>query len=111
LHLAGFELAELPATGARWLRLQAAFRVDRPVGEELKVSARLLGPGGSVVAAQDAVPVHWAYPTTAWRTDETVLDAYDFALPEDTDIGALTPLLILYRAADGSEVGRYQPGM
>jgi hypothetical protein len=111
LHLTGFELAELPATGTRWLRLQAAFRVDRPVGEELKVSARLLGPGGSVVAAQDAVPVHWAYPTTAWRTDETVLDAYDFALPEDTDIGALTPLLILYRAADGSEVGRYQPGM
>jgi hypothetical protein len=39
-----------------------------------------------------------------------VLDVYDFALPENTDIAALTPLLILYRAADGTEVGRYQPG-
>ena len=80
------------------------------MGEDLKVSARLLGPDGSVVAAQDATPVHWTYPTSAWRAGETVLDAYDFALPLDVDIASLTPLLILYRAADGVEVGRYQPG-
>lgn len=107
LRLTGLELAEIPATGARWLRLSAAFRVDEPMGEALKVSARLLGPDGSVVAAQDAVPVHWAYPTTAWRAGETVLDAYDFALAEDVDLASLTPLLILYQAADGLEVGRY----
>lgn len=109
LRLTGFELTEIPATGAHWLRLSAAFRVDAPVDEALKVSARLLGPDGGVVASTDAVPVHWAYPTTAWRAGETVLDSYDFALPENADSGALTPLLILYRAADGSEVGRYQP--
>jgi hypothetical protein len=111
LRLVGFESSQVPATGARWLRLHAAFRVAAPVGEELKVSARLLGPDGSVVASMDVVPVHWAYPTTAWRAGETVLDAYDFALPLDVDSAALTPLLILYRAADGAEVGRYQPGV
>jgi hypothetical protein len=84
-------------------------RVDAAQDEALKVSARLLGPDGSTVASLDAVPVHWAYPTTAWRAGETVLDAYDFALPLDVDAGALTPLLILYRSADGVEVGRYQP--
>jgi hypothetical protein len=109
LRLVGFELRQVPATGAQWLRLSAAFRVDRFVGEELKVSARLLGPDGSVIASMDSVPVHWAYPTTAWRAGETVLDTYDFALPLDVDTNALTPLLILYRAADGAEVGRYQP--
>jgi hypothetical protein len=110
LRLTGFELSQVPATGAQWLRLSAAFAVDAPVGETLKVSARLLGPDGSVVASTDAVPVHWAYPTTAWRTGETVLDAYDFALPLDVDTASLTPLLILYRAADSAEIGRYQPG-
>ncbi len=109
LRLTGFELSEIPATGAAWLRLSAALHVDQPVGEALKVSARLLGPDGDVVAATDAVPVHWAYPTTAWRAGETVLDIYDFALPADVDLATLTPLLILYRAADGAEVGRYQP--
>jgi hypothetical protein len=111
LRLTGFELVKIPATGARWLRLNAAFGVDKAPDEALKVSARLVGPDGSVVAAVDAAPVHWAYPTTAWRAGETVLDAYDFALPLDVDAGALTPLLILYRAADGVEVGRYQPAI
>ena len=110
LRLTGFEFSQVPAAGARWLRLSAAFAVDAPVGEALKVSARLLGPDGSVVAAQDATPVHWTYPTSAWRMGETVLDSYDFALPLDATHGALTPLLILYRAADGFEVGRYTPG-
>lgn len=110
VRLTGFELSEVPATGARWLRLNVAFRVASTIDDELKVSARLLGPGGQVVTSLDAVPVHWAYPTTAWRAGETVVDAYDFALVEGTDVSALTPLLILYRAADGTEVGRYQPG-
>lgn len=110
LRLTGFELSRIPAQDAAWLRLSAAFRVDQAVTEDLKVSARLLAPDGSVVASTDAVPVHWAYPTTAWRAGETILDVYDFALPENTDIAALTPVLIVYRAADGSEVGRYQPG-
>ncbi len=111
LRLVGFDLSQVPATSAQWLRLSAAFAVDAPVGEALKVSARLLGPDGSTVASMDAVPVHWAYPTTDWRAGETVLDAYDFALPLDVDSAALTPLLILYRAADGAEVGRYQPAI
>ena len=108
LRLAGYELAPVPARGASWLRLQLAWQVQQPIAEELKVSARLLGPDGGVVAAQDAVPVHWAYPTTAWRAGETVLDAYDFALPPAVDAASLTPLVILYRASDGSEVGRFQ---
>ena len=109
LRLVGWDIAPLPARGADWLRLQAAWQVEAAVEEELKVSARLLGPDGSVVASQDATPVHWAYPSMAWRRGETVLDAYDFALPAGAAAQDLTPLLILYRAADGTEVGRFQP--
>lgn len=109
LRLVGWDLSPVPANGADWLRLQAAWRVNSLVGEELKVSARLLAPDGSVVASQDAIPVRWAYSTTAWRPGETVVDSYDFALPLRTQVEALTPLLILYRATDGTEVGRFQP--
>jgi hypothetical protein len=109
LRLVGWDLAPVSARNADWLRLQGAWRVDAAVPEALKVSARLLAPDGAVVASQDAVPVHWAYPTTAWRAGETVVDTFDFALPAGAASKGLTPLLILYRASDGTEVGRFQP--
>jgi hypothetical protein len=62
-----------------------------------------------VVAAQDAVPVHWAFPTTAWRPGEVIGDVYDFAFAEDFPVDELVPQVILYRAADGTEVGRFEP--
>jgi hypothetical protein len=109
VKLISYRLSPVPAREATWLRLELAWQVEVPVKEELKVSARLLTPEGDVLAAVDAVPVHWAYPTTAWRPGETILDAYDFALPVETDTTSLTPLVILYRASDGSEVGRFLP--
>jgi hypothetical protein len=109
VRLVGYSLEPVPAQDATWLRLQLAWQVEAPVSEELKVSARLLYADGQVVASHDQVPVHWAYPTTAWRPGEIVVDAYDFALPPGSDAGSLTPLVILYRSADGSEVGRFQP--
>ena len=109
IRLAGYEVGPVAARDATLLRLQLAWQTDAPVDEDLKVSARLLDGNGEVVASQDAVPVHWAYPTTAWRPGETVIDAYDFALPANIDPNTLKPLVILYRAANGEEVGRFAP--
>ncbi len=109
VQLVGWDLTSVPAKGATWLRLRLAWQALAPLSENLKVSARLLNPDGSVAASHDAVPVHWAYPTTDWRPGETVLDVYDFALPLSEPTSNLTPLVILYRAADGGEVGRFQP--
>ncbi|MEA3337390.1 MAG: DUF2723 domain-containing protein [Chloroflexota bacterium] len=109
LSLVGFEFSPLPARNTDWRRVQLAWQVNTPIGEELKVSVRLMDPDGAVVQSQDAIPVHWAYPTTAWRAGETIIDSYDFALDPNTSLDNLTPLVILYRASDGSEVGRYPP--
>jgi hypothetical protein len=76
------------------------------VAEELKVSARLLDAWGEVAAAVDGVPVHFTYPTTAWVPGETVDDCYDLYLEGGKSPGEYGGLVILYRAADGSEVGR-----
>ena len=109
MRLVGYDFAPVDARATTLLRLQLAWQTDAPLAEELKVSARLLDSTGEVVAGQDAVPVHWAYPTTAWRPGETVIDAYDFALPAGTSPDHLTPLVILYRAASGEEIGRFSP--
>ncbi len=92
--------------GGPVVRLALTWAATAPVNEALKVSARLLDAGGKVVAADDRTPVHFTYPTTAWVPGEPVSDVYDLAIPPATPGGPHDVLLILYRATDGSEVGR-----
>lgn len=88
------------------IRLTLTWAAAAPVSEELKVSARLLSASGDVLVADDRVPVHFAYPTTAWAPGEAIDDVYDLVVPPDAPPGPYGALVILYRAADGSEVGR-----
>lgn len=90
----------------RSVRVRLTWAATAPLHEELKVSARLLDAAGNVLVADDRVPVHFAYPTTAWAPGETVDDVYDLALPVGPSPDAQSILLILYRAVDGGEVGR-----
>lgn len=90
------------------VRVSPTWVATEPIQEELKVSARLLDAAGKQVFQDDRVPVHFTYPTTAWAPGEIVRDNYDLALPAGAAAGAYRVLLILYRAADGSEVGRVE---
>jgi hypothetical protein len=90
------------------VRLALTWAAARPISEELKVSARLVDAVGNVLVADDRVPVHFTYPTTAWTPGELVTDIYDLPLPAGAPGGEFSSLLILYRAADGGEVGRVQ---
>jgi hypothetical protein len=89
------------------LRLTLTWHVLALLSHDLKVSARLLSPDGQAIAQTDAVPVHFAYPTTAWRSGEFITDVYDLRLPERVPGGQYTPLVILYDPEQGAaEVGR-----
>jgi len=90
------------------VRIRATWTALSPPGEALKVSARLVDAAGRVLAADDRVPVHFAYPTTAWVVGESVEDVYDLPLPRNMPVTEIRPLLILYRAADASEIGRIE---
>jgi hypothetical protein len=87
------------------VRVRPTWAASTPVSEELKVSARLVDGAGQVIAANDRAPVHFTYPTTAWAQGETVEDYYELSAPPG---GPYRAQLILYRAADGSEVGRVE---
>ena len=86
------------------LRVALEWTAIAPLDDELKVSVRALDLNGMQIATADAVPVHFAYPTTAWVPGEIVKDVHDVPLPRGSKSSAV--LVILYRAADGSEVGR-----
>ncbi len=88
------------------VRLTLTWSAAEPIREDLKVSARLEDQEGKVISQDDQVPVHFSYPTTAWVPGEQVVDVYDLALPPSTPEGAYGVRLVLYRAADGSEIGQ-----
>ncbi len=105
--------------GVAPMRLTLVWRATAPVTRELKVSARLYPAGktphsggsavteGQPVAQADAVPVHFAYPTTAWRSGQFITDVYDLSLPPDLQPSEYVPLIVLYVPGPGAvEVGR-----
>ena len=106
VELGGYGVEVRQTHAGLLVRLMLYWRVAAPVGDDLKVSARLLDGMGKVVVARDDVPVHNTYPTWAWLPGEVVADSYDLVLPPEAGPGPYRLLVILYRAADGREMGR-----
>jgi hypothetical protein len=114
IALHGYAISR-PSTheGQSPVRLSLTWQVMAPITRELKVSARLYRPitlsesGDQPAAQADAVPVHFAYPTTAWRPGEFITDVYDLPLPSNFQPGEYIPLIILYDPAQGAtQVGQ-----
>ncbi len=109
LRLTGWDdILRVPASGPS-LRVLLWWQATQPL-PSYKISVRLLGPDDTLLAQQDAIPVHHAYPTSLWRPGETVLDAYDMPLPASPPPGS-SLLLILYDPSDGHEYARWRTGL
>jgi hypothetical protein len=111
IKLAGYTLSRAPHTGSgpAPVRLTLLWQAVQPIATDLKVSARLLNTAGEAQAVVDAVPVHFAYPTSLWRPGEIITDVYDLALPVDIQAGQYLPLIIWYDPAqNAAEVGRVE---
>ncbi len=106
IKLLGYDLTPRQEHWQSKVRLDLWWWTEARVPDDLKVSARLLSRDGRLVAQLDAWPVHNTYPTPAWRAMEAIPDSYDLTLLPGTPPGEYWPMVILYRAADGSEVAR-----
>jgi hypothetical protein len=109
--LRGYNYSRVSHTGEGQapVRVMLVWQVMAPIETDLKVSVRLLAPGGDVLAVSDGIPVHFAYPTSAWRPGEFITDVYDLTLPSKYAAGSVTPLVIWYVPDDnGSELGRVE---
>ena len=108
VELVGYEISRPPSHNpSPPIRLTLLWHVREPISKELKFSVRLVGSDGNIAAVVDQVPVHFAYPTTAWRSGEYITDVYDLTVEANAPPGPYTPLIILYDPANNAaEVGR-----
>ncbi len=107
LELLHAEPALRETHGGQVLRVTATWRAPRPV-QSLKVSMRVQDERGAVLASDDRIPVHFAYPTDRWLPGEQVTDVYDLPLAAQQISGARRLLIVLYEPASGKEVGRIE---
>jgi len=112
LRLEGYEVLVLPEPPRRWpvppipprILVNLYWRPLKPLTDDLKVSVRFHDSEGRMLAQNDKVPVHFAYPTTKWKPGELVVDAYEFNLKPG--VGKL--VVIVYDPSTLAEKGRIE---
>lgn len=77
IRLVGYDIALRQQPEQQVARLTLYWQAKARPDADLKVSAKLFHPEGHLVGQKDQVPVHNAYPTTAWRPGEVVTDLLD----------------------------------
>lgn len=107
ITLLAYQAERLARRDGDRLRVTLYWQPAGVMTKPLKVSARLLGRAGKMVAQRDSIPVHNAYPTTAWRAGEVVQDVYDLPLPEPSHVIDRV-LIILYDPIDLHEIDRVE---
>lgn len=87
------------------LRLTLYWQPLAEIGEDYKVSVRLLDDDGHLGGVHDAFPVRDAYRTLAWRPGETIIDTHDLPLLAGLPPGEYTMQVTLYRPQTLEPVG------
>ncbi len=77
-----------------------------PENRSYQVSARVLNTAGRIVGQHDGIPVHDAYPTTAWRAGEVITDVYDVSIQRGTPPGEHHAQVIMYEPESQAEIWR-----
>ncbi len=105
--LAGWDVAVRQIRSGPGARLALQWYTSATPPGDFKVSARLYGQNGALLAQRDDFPVHNTYPPTFWRQNEIIDDVYDLVLPSVPD-SPVNLIVILYDPRDGAEIARWE---
>ena len=108
LLLTGYDQTVLEQAGGPALELALYWRPAQSLDRTFKLSFRFLDAEGRLLSQEDRFPLRQVYPSWAWLPGETVRDVHILSLPVDPRQQPLTLRVILYDAADGQEVGRWE---
>jgi hypothetical protein len=105
IELIGYDLDKSAYRAGEIVYLQLWWRATETVSVNWTVFTHLLGPpkadGSTLWAGKDARPGLGSIPTTAWRSDDLILDEYQIQLPADMPDGQYQIEVGLYDPATG----------
>ena len=91
------------------IEMKIYWRSERMLQEDYTVFVHLIGPANpqseSIVWSQDdAQPGHGTFPTTRWRTGQTIIDRYDLTHGPDVPVGSLQVEFGMYLLSTGERL-------
>jgi hypothetical protein len=110
VDIAGYYLRPDTAQSDDILHVTVLWTPQASVPFDGKVSARLAGPDGNVIASLDRRPVGGLAPTADWVAGKTVEDRYGLRVPRNAAPGEYQVRVILYDAATLEEQLRAELG-
>lgn len=97
-------LSDGPFMAGKTLLVGLHWRPLRTPDRRLKITVQLLDARGQVIVQRDGEPAGESRPTTAWQTDEIVVDNHGLALPIGTPPGDYRLIVAVYDAETGSRL-------
>ncbi len=110
IHFAGYDLPQALFRAGETMPIVLYWRAERPVEKSYIVFVHVLGTQFNTARSSrlwgqiDRVPRDGAYPTTAWRPNEIVPDAYRVSIDPDAPAGTYQIEIGLYDPATGSRL-------
>ncbi len=99
IQLTGYDL-----TPGNPLALALYWQSSAKIPTDYTVFSQLIGPDGQVWAQWDNPPQAGRYPTTAWRTPDTVVDRYTLTLRDGAPPGLYRLLTGMYDPTSGQRL-------
>ena len=103
ITLLGYDAPTRTAPGYN-ARVSLYWHTETSLPVNYKVFVHIVSAAGAVVAQDDAVPVQWTYPTTAWQPGDYVRDDHTISLPHDLPRGDYVISVGMYDAATGDRL-------
>jgi hypothetical protein len=110
LTLKGYRLDSAPIAPGQTLSVDLYWQAEQPVAENYVVFVHLVNEAGQLVAQNDDLPRHGAYPVPWWQPGQLVEDIHPLDLPPDLPGGTYQLVVGLYRPEDGVRLPLAQGG-
>lgn len=102
VQLAGWQVERKQVRSGDAIWVTAVYRVDRAPGPGWSVFAHLLGPE-KYFARFDHVPAEGAWPISAWRRGQYVVDRFRLSWPHTAPTGTYKVMVGMWNSGDGDK--------
>ncbi len=92
------ELIAYDLEQAKPLHLTLYWQAREKLNRDYTVFVHLYSNDGKLIAQKDTTPVNGTFPMTQWKANETIVDAYEIAIPRDAPSGTYALMVGMYDA-------------
>ncbi len=109
ITLVGYDVESATLVPGEPLQIRFHWQIDRPLERDYVIFIHVIGPEEAKYGQLDAMPHDWMYPTSAWPSNERILDDYRVDLSADAPAGGYVVVVGMYDRETRDRLSIYDP--